>query len=53
MPLPEMALRYLLSDRAIAAVLPGVRSSSDVRANLAAAARGALPRDLIARIEGV
>jgi aryl-alcohol dehydrogenase-like predicted oxidoreductase len=51
MPVPELALRYLLSDPQIASVIPGARSVEDVRSNLRAAARGPLPKDLVAEIE--
>jgi aryl-alcohol dehydrogenase-like predicted oxidoreductase len=51
MPVPEMALRFLLSDRRISAVIPGVRSVQDVRLNLESAARGPLPSDLVVQIE--
>jgi aryl-alcohol dehydrogenase-like predicted oxidoreductase len=52
-PLPELALRYLLSDPQIGSVIPGARSASEVHANLAAAAAGPLPHDVIERIESV
>ncbi len=51
-PLPELGLRYLLSDPGIHTVIPGPRSRDELLANIAAAAKGPLPRELIARIEG-
>jgi aryl-alcohol dehydrogenase-like predicted oxidoreductase len=50
-PVPELALRYLLSDRQIASVIPGARTVGDVRGNIGAARSGPLPADWIAQIE--
>jgi len=52
MPLPELALRFLLSEPRVATVIPGARSVEDVRANLAAAQKGPLSPDVVARILG-
>jgi aryl-alcohol dehydrogenase-like predicted oxidoreductase len=51
MPVPELALRYLLSDAQIASVIPGARSVNDVRSNMRAALKGPLPADLVTDIE--
>jgi len=53
MDLPEMGLRYLLSDSAVSTVIPGPESLKDLRLNLQAAAKGPLPEDLIRRIDGL
>ena len=53
LPLPELALRYLLSDAQIAAVIPGARSVNDVRSNVRAALKGPLPADLVSEIEAM
>jgi aryl-alcohol dehydrogenase-like predicted oxidoreductase len=53
MPVSELALRYLLSDTQIAAVIPGARSVEDVRNNVHAALKGPLPHDLIAQIDAM
>jgi len=49
-PLPELALRFVLSKPDVHTVLSGVRSAAEVEANVAAAAKGPLPEDLRARI---
>jgi len=41
--LPELALRFCLSNPAVSTVIPGMRRVAHVDANLAAAAAGALP----------
>jgi len=50
MTLPEMALRFILSNPDVDVVIPGMRKAEHVRRNLAAAAAGPLPHDLIARL---
>lgn len=48
--LPELALRFVLSNPDVATVIPGMRQSRHVRANVAAAAAGPLPPDLLERL---
>jgi aryl-alcohol dehydrogenase-like predicted oxidoreductase len=48
--LPEVALRYCLSDAAISTVIPGMRSPRHVQANAAASDAGPLPPDLLQRL---
>jgi aryl-alcohol dehydrogenase-like predicted oxidoreductase len=50
-PLPELALRYLLSDPQITSVIPGARSVSDLHGNIRASSQGPLPAAWIAQIE--
>jgi len=50
MTLPEMALRFILSNDDVDVVIPGMRQSKNVRANVAAAEAGRLPGDLISRL---
>src|SRR5215213_1154221 len=45
--LPEMALRYVLSNPDVAVVIPGMRKAAHVRANLAAAEAGRLSNNLL------
>jgi aryl-alcohol dehydrogenase-like predicted oxidoreductase len=45
--LPEMALRYVLSNPDVAVVIPGMRKAAHVRANLSAAEAGRLPNNLL------
>ena len=48
--MPEMALRFILSDRAVSTVIPGMRKPVHVDANLAASDAGPLPPDLYAEL---
>ena len=48
--LPELALRFILSNPDVATVIPGMRKAAHVRANLAAGAAGPLPVELLARL---
>lgn len=50
MSLPELALRFVLSDPNVSVVIPGMRKAERVRANIAACERGGLPADLLARL---
>lgn len=52
-PLPELALRFLLADARIATVLMGARSVAEVDGNVDAMARGVLPPDLMARLDEI
>jgi aryl-alcohol dehydrogenase-like predicted oxidoreductase len=47
MTLPEMALRFILSNRDVGTVIPGMRRPAHVEANLAASDAGPLPPDLL------
>lgn len=46
MTLPEMALRFILSNADVSTTIPGMRRRSHVEANLAASDKGPLPEDL-------
>jgi aryl-alcohol dehydrogenase-like predicted oxidoreductase len=48
--MPEMALRFILSNPDVSTVIPGMRKPHHVRANLAASDAGALPDPLLARL---
>ena len=50
MTMPEMALRFILSNPDVSTVIPGMRKVRHVEANLAAAARGPLPERLLAQL---
>ena len=45
--LPELALRFILSNDDVSTVIPGMRKQRHVRANVKAAESGALPASLI------
>lgn len=51
--LPEMALRFVLSNRHIACVLTGARSQGEVEQNVRAAEMGPLPPELVQRIDAI
>jgi len=48
--LPEMALRFILSNPTVSSIIPGMRKLRHVEANLAASAAGPLPADLHAKL---
>ncbi|GAC1660698.1 MAG: aldo/keto reductase [Candidatus Acidiferrum sp.] len=50
MSLPDLALRFILSNPAVSTVIPGMRKSRHVETNLAASDRGPLPAELIAKL---
>lgn len=51
--LPELALRFVLSNPDIATVLMGARSASEVEQNVVAAERGPLPEDILTRLDEI
>jgi aryl-alcohol dehydrogenase-like predicted oxidoreductase len=53
LPIAEVALRFVLSHPDIDCVLTGARSAAEVDANLDAAQKGALPPDLLARLDEI
>jgi aryl-alcohol dehydrogenase-like predicted oxidoreductase len=50
MTLPELALRFILSNPDVSVVIPGMRRPEHVRANVAASTAGPLPAELIERL---
>jgi aryl-alcohol dehydrogenase-like predicted oxidoreductase len=52
MTLPELALRFILSNADVDTVIPGMRKPAHVRANLGASDAGALPTELLAQLRG-
>ncbi len=51
--LPEMALRFVLSNSDISCTLMGARSQQEVELNVAATHRGPLPDDVLARLDEI
>ncbi len=49
--MPEMSLRYMLSQEGVTSVLTGVETLAQLRENVAMAERGALPSDLLTAID--
>jgi aryl-alcohol dehydrogenase-like predicted oxidoreductase len=50
-PLPEVALRFCLSDPAVSTVIPGMRSRTSVEANCAASDKGPLPEKTLQKLK--
>jgi len=50
MTMPEMALRFILSNPNVSTVIPGMRKSRYVEANVAASDAGPLPEELITKL---
>jgi aryl-alcohol dehydrogenase-like predicted oxidoreductase len=48
--MPELALRFILSNADVSVVIPGMRRPTHVRANVAASEKGALPPSLLASL---
>ncbi len=48
--LPEMALRFILSEPTVSTIIPGMRKTRNVEANLAASDAGPLPADLLEKL---
>jgi aryl-alcohol dehydrogenase-like predicted oxidoreductase len=46
MTMPEMALRFILNNKDVATIIPGMRKTKNVESNIAAGAKGPLPHAL-------
>ena len=53
MPLPELALRFVISNPDISTTLMGARSPEEVEKNVAAVEKGPLPIDIIKRLDEI
>ena len=51
--LPELALRFLLSDHAVSTVLTGARSVEELENNVAAAEKGPLPEEMLEELNTI
>lgn len=51
--LPELGLRYLLSDARVSSIIPGPRRVEELRQNLEFADKGPLPSELVAEIDQI
>ena len=47
MTIPEMALRFILSENTVSTTIPGMRKAAHVRSNIAASDAGPLPESLV------
>jgi len=52
MTLPEMALRFILSNPVVSTIIPGMRKLSHVESNVAASDAGSLSTDLLSELRG-
>lgn len=50
MDLPEMALRFILSNSAVCTTIPGMRKRHHVEANMRASEKGPLPPDVVEKL---
>jgi aryl-alcohol dehydrogenase-like predicted oxidoreductase len=50
MTMPEMALRFILNNKDVATIIPGMRKLKNVESNIAASAKGPLPPALHAEL---
>ncbi len=53
MSLPELGLRFVISNPDISCVLTGARSSVEVESNVAVVEKGGLPADVLARLDEI
>jgi aryl-alcohol dehydrogenase-like predicted oxidoreductase len=53
MPITELALRFVISNPNVSMTLMGARSVAEVEANAAAAEKGPLPAELLARLDEI
>jgi aryl-alcohol dehydrogenase-like predicted oxidoreductase len=53
MPLPELALRFVISNPDISTVLMGPRSKAEVEQNVAAVEKGPLAKDVLERLDEI
>ncbi|PYS23165.1 MAG: aldo/keto reductase [Acidobacteria bacterium] len=51
MTLPQMALRFILSNTNVSTIIPGMRKLSHVDSNIAASDAAALPKDLVSELQ--
>ena len=49
--MPEMALRFILNNRDVATMIPGMRKLRNVESNIAASDKGPLPAELHAKLQ--
>jgi aryl-alcohol dehydrogenase-like predicted oxidoreductase len=52
-PLPELGLRFVISNPDISLTLMGARSTAEVEANVRAVEQGPLPADLLTRLQSI
>jgi aryl-alcohol dehydrogenase-like predicted oxidoreductase len=50
MTLPQMALRFILSNAEVSTIIPGMRKPAHVESNITASDKGALPQELLTEL---
>ena len=50
--LPELALRFILSNPTVSTIIPGMRKLTHVETNIAASDVGPLPSELLEQLRG-
>jgi aryl-alcohol dehydrogenase-like predicted oxidoreductase len=50
MAMPEMALRFILNNRDVSTIIPGMRTVKHVESNMGASEKGPLPKELHAKL---
>lgn len=50
MSLPELAMRFILSEPTVSTIIPGMRKPEHVKINMDSSAKGPLPPDLLAKL---
>jgi aryl-alcohol dehydrogenase-like predicted oxidoreductase len=53
MPIAELAMRFVLSNPDVSCALSGARSAEEIELNVAAAEKGPLPEDVLARLDEI
>ncbi len=53
MPLPELALRFVISNPDISCVLMGAKSSQEVEQNITSVEKGPLPQEILKRLDEI
>ena len=53
LPLPELALRFVVSNPVVDTVLMGARSPQEVEENVAAVRKGPLPAEIMGRLDEI
>jgi aryl-alcohol dehydrogenase-like predicted oxidoreductase len=53
LPLPELALRFILQNPLVSTIIPGAANLEQLEANVACSSKGPLPEDLYCQIEAL
>ena len=50
--MPELALRFILTNPTVSTIIPGMRKLKNVESNIAASDAGPLPKELYEQLKG-